>query len=67
MFELEKPHSRRGCIWDWVEVVITDHHLDEHYNYDYDEGVNDHHDHLDVDYDYNEGDEDVEVIIIMNS
>ena len=51
-------------------MVITDHHLDEHYNYDYDEGVNDHHDHLDEDYDYNEGDEDVEVIMItirMNS
>merc|ERR1719305_2253803 len=23
-FELEKPHSRRGCIWDWVEVIDGD-------------------------------------------
>ena len=19
-FDLERPHSTRGCIWDWVEV-----------------------------------------------
>jgi len=23
-FELERPHSRRGCIWDWVEVIDGD-------------------------------------------
>merc|ERR1719239_1009383 len=23
-FELERPHSRRGCIWDWVEVIDRD-------------------------------------------
>ena len=25
-------------IWDWVEVIITD-HLDEHFYHDYDEDV----------------------------
>jgi len=23
-FEMERPHSRRGCIWDWVEVIDGD-------------------------------------------